>query len=62
MLQESVKRHGTDAGPRDGVPTAERERLKTLEREVEELRQANEIPRLACAFFALAELDGLKKA
>ena len=46
---------------RDGVPSAERERIKSLEREVKELRQANEILRLASAFFAQAELDRLKK-
>ena len=46
---------------RDGMTTAERERIKALEREVKELRQANEILRLASAFFAQAELDRLKK-
>jgi transposase len=35
----------------------ERERLKALEREVRELRQANEILRKASAYFAQAELD-----
>ena len=43
------------------MPLAERERIKALEREVKELRQANEILRLASAFFAQAELDRLKK-
>ena len=56
-LHEWVKRHEIDAGIRDGVPSAERERIKCLEREVKELRQANEILRLASAFFAQAELD-----
>ncbi len=46
---------------RDGIPTAERERIKALEREVKELRQANEILRLASAFYAQAELDRLTK-
>jgi hypothetical protein len=46
---------------RDGIPTAERERIKALERENKELRQANEILRLASAFFAQAEFDRLKK-
>ena len=50
-----------DTGVRDGVPTAERERIKALERENKELRQANEILRLASAFFAQAELDRLKR-
>jgi transposase len=42
---------------RDGVTSDERERLKALEREVKELRRANEILKLASAFFAQAELD-----
>jgi transposase-like protein len=42
---------------RDGITTDERERLKALEREVKELRRANEILKLASAFFAQAELD-----
>jgi transposase-like protein len=46
-----------DAGVRDGVTTAEKERVKELEREVKELRRANEILKLASAFFAQAELD-----
>jgi len=60
-LHEWVKKHEVEAGVRDGVPLAERERIKALEREVKELRQANEILRLASAFFAQAELDRLKK-
>ena len=50
-------RDRVDTGPRDGVTTEERERLKALEREVKELRKANEILKLASAFFAQAELD-----
>ena len=42
---------------RDRVTTAERERIKALEQEVRELRQANEILRKASAYFAQAELD-----
>lgn len=60
-LNEWVKRAEVDTGRRDGVSTQERERIKALEREVKELRQANEILRLASAFFAQAELDRLKK-
>lgn len=60
-LYEWVKRHEVDSGLRGGVTSAERERIKALEREVKELRQANEILRLASAFFAQAELDRLKK-
>lgn len=46
-----------DSGMRDGVTTEERDRIKALEREVRELRQANEILRKASAYFAQAELD-----
>ena len=56
-LHEWVKKHEVDTGLRDGVTTEERERLKALEREVKELRRANEILKLASAFFAQAELD-----
>ena len=42
---------------RDGVTTAEAQRVKELERENKELRRANEILKLASAFFAQAELD-----
>jgi len=52
-----VKQEQVESGERDGVTTSERERLKTLEREVKELRRANEILKLASAFFAQAELD-----
>ena len=46
-----------DAGGRPGVSTVEAKRIKDLEREVKELRRANEILKLASAFFAQAELD-----
>ena len=46
-----------DQGLRDGMTTEERDRLKALERENRELRQANEILRKASAYFAQAELD-----
>jgi transposase len=52
-----VQRHEVDTGVRDGVSTAEARRVKELEREVKELRRANEILKLASAFFAQAELD-----
>lgn len=42
---------------RNGVTTEERDRIKALEREVRELRKANEILRKASAYFAQAELD-----
>ncbi|NYT44637.1 IS3 family transposase [Alcaligenaceae bacterium] len=50
-LNEWVRRHEVDAGMRDGIPSAERERVKALEREVKELRRANEILKLASGFF-----------
>jgi transposase-like protein len=52
-----VRKHEIDTGMREGVTTEERERIKALEREVKELRRANEILKLASAFFAQAELD-----
>ena len=56
-LLEWVKRAEVDAGARPGATTAEMQRIKELEREVKELRRANEILRTASAFFAQAELD-----
>jgi len=52
-----VRRHERDTGQRDGLTSAEQQRIKDLEREVKELRKANEILKLASAFFAQAELD-----
>ena len=52
-----VRRVEVDEGRRPGLSTDERERLKQLDREVWELRRANEILKAASAFFA-AELDG----
>jgi transposase-like protein len=56
-LHEWVKREEIDAGTRVGVTTSERGQIKALERENKELRKANEILKLASAFFAQAELD-----
>jgi transposase-like protein len=56
-LHEWVRKHEVDAGLRDGITSEEREHIKALEREVKELRKANEILKLASAFFAQAELD-----
>ena len=56
-LNEWVKRVEVDTGVRDGVTSAEAQRVKELERENKELRRANEILKLASAFFAQAELD-----
>ena len=52
-----VRQAERDAGRRVGPTTSESERIKALERENRELRQANEILRKASAFFAQAELD-----
>jgi transposase-like protein len=60
-LHEWVKRHEVDQGTRAGVPTEVGERIKALERENRELRQANEILRKASAYFAMAELDRRSK-
>ncbi len=56
-LRRWVREGERDSGVRDGPTTAEQQRVKELEREVRELRRANEILKLASAFFAQAELD-----
>ena len=56
-LRHWVRQAERDQGRRLGLTTDERARLKELEREVRELRRANEILRKASAFFAQAELD-----
>ena len=56
-LSNWVKQAERDSGAKAGPTTDERERLKALEREVRELKQANEILRKASAYFAQAELD-----
>jgi transposase len=56
-LLDWVKQSEVDSGARAGVSTIEGKRVKELEREVKELRRANEILKLASAFFAQAELD-----
>lgn len=56
-LRKWVRQVERDQGLRDGTTTEERDRLKVLERENRELRQANEILRKASAYFAQAELD-----
>ena len=56
-LHEWVKKAEVDAGGRAGVPTEVAAKLKALERENRELRQANEILRKASAYFAMAEFD-----
>ena len=56
-LNEWVKKAEVDNGSRAGIPTDVQEKLKAQEREIRELRQANEILRKASAYFAMAELD-----
>ena len=56
-LRNWVRQGERDEGRRAGLTTGERERLGDLEREVKELRRANEILRKASAYFAQAELD-----
>ena len=56
-LRSWLRQAERDAGTRPGLTTEERARLKQLEREVFELRRANEILRKASAYFAQAELD-----
>ena len=46
-----------DSGAKPGLSTDMAAKMKALEREVRELRQANEILRKASAYFAMAELD-----
>jgi transposase len=60
-LHDWVKKAEIDSGQRAGVPTEMAEKLKALERENRELRQANEILRKASAYFAMAELDRRSK-
>lgn len=56
-LLKWVQHQEVEAGTRPGVSQAEQERIKALEREVKELRRANEILKSASAFFAQAALD-----
>jgi transposase len=56
-LRNWVRKAERDEGLRPGSTTSQQEELKTLRREVSELRRANEILRKASAYFAQAELD-----
>ena len=60
-LRGWVRQAERDSGQRTGLTSDERARLKALERENRELRQANEILRKASAYFAQAELDRRSK-
>lgn len=56
-LRRWVRRAERNTGRREGPTTTEQERVKAMKREVKELRKANEILKLASAFFVQAELD-----
>jgi transposase len=60
-LRAWLRQAQRDQGLRPGVTGDERERIRTLERENRELRQANEILRKASAYFAQVELDRRSK-
>ena len=60
-LRKWVRQAERDRGQRPGLTSDERERMKAMEREIRELRQANEILRKASAYFAQAELDRRSK-
>jgi transposase len=60
-LRKWVRQAERDQGQRPGATSEEHERIKAWEREVRELRQANEILRKAPAYFAMAELDRRSK-
>ena len=56
-LHDWIKKAEVNSGKRAGIPDDVSQRMKALERENRELRQANEILRKASAYFAQAELD-----
>ena len=60
-LRRWVRQAERDQGIREGQTSSEKQRIKELEREVRELKRANEILRKASAFFAQAELDRLPR-
>jgi len=55
----AARRRADERGPA-AIVAQDRDRLKLLEREVKELRRANEIQRKASAYFARAELEGAR--
>ena len=60
-LRDWLRKQDIEDGNREGMTLAERAEWKELQRELKELRQANEILRRASAFFAAADLDRLRK-
>ena len=61
-LRRWVRQAEVNQGKRAGVTTSDAERIAQLERENRELRKANEILKVASAFFAQAELDRRTKS
>jgi transposase len=59
-LRGWLKQADVEGGRRQGTSTADKERIAALEREVRELRRANDILKAASVFFA-TELDGRPK-
>ena len=60
-LRDWVNKQAIETGDREGLTLSERAQMKELQREIRELRQANDILRKASAFFAAADLDRLRK-
>jgi transposase len=60
-LRDWVNKQAVETGDREGLTQSERAQMKELQREIRELRQANDILRKASAFFAAADLDRLRK-
>jgi transposase len=60
-LRRWIRQAEKDNGDREGLTSDEKKRIKDLEREVRELKKANEILRLAAGYFAKAELDRPQK-
>lgn len=60
-LRDWVNKQAVETGDREGLTLSERAQMKELQREIRELRQANDILRKASAFFAAADLDRLRK-
>jgi transposase len=58
-LRNWVKQAEIDSGKRPGVTSAEQQRIAELEREVRDLRRANEILKAASAFFAYMSTIGM---
>ena len=60
-LRDGVNKQSIETGDREGLSLSERAQMKEIQREIRELRQANDILRKAAAFFAAADLNRLRK-